>query len=197
MKINFDIGGELILASKSPRRKELLTEMGLSFRILTEETDESYPSSLHPRDAAQYLAEKKARAVASVAPVGSVILASDTIVEVDDEPYGKPTDDADAARMLRILSSRAHNVHTGVCVIQGERVLSGVDSTAVHFLPLNEEDIAWYIATREPMDKAGAYGIQGLGGRFISHIEGHMDTVIGLPCKLVAKLLAELTYEEE
>lgn len=188
---------KLVLASKSPRRKELLTEMGLSFEILTCETDETYPDGMHPRDAAQFLSEKKARAVAELVSEDTIVLASDTIVELDGVPFGKPVDEQDAHRMLAALSGRHHAVHSGVCVIEGRRVLSGVDSTQVYFKTLTDADIDWYISTREPMDKAGAYGIQGLGGKFISHIEGEMDTVIGLPCKLVAKLLAELTYEEE
>lgn len=188
---------KLVLASKSPRRKELLTEMGLSFEILTCETDETYPDGMHPRDAAKFLAEKKARAVAELVSEDTIVLASDTIVELDGVPFGKPVDEQDAHRMLAALSGCHHAVHTGVCVMMGDKVLASVDSTEVYFVKMSNTDIDWYISTREPMDKAGAYGIQGLGGRFVSHIEGEMDTVIGLPCKLVAKLLAELTYEEE
>ena len=184
----------LILASKSPRRRELLTEMGLTFEILTRDTDESCPASIHPREAAKLLSERKARAVAEIAPKNAIILASDTIVEVDGVAFGKPTDRADAARMLSVLSGRHHNVHTGVCVIYGDQVLTGVDTTDVCFHALDRADIDWYISTGEPMDKAGAYGIQGLGGKLVSHINGRMDTVIGLPCKLVNTLLEELVF---
>lgn len=188
---------KLVLASKSPRRRELLGEMGLTFEIVTCETDESYPGEMHPRDAARFLSEKKARAVAKLVDEHTIVLASDTIVELDGVPFGKPAHEGDAHRMLAALSGRHHAVHSGVCVMLGNKVLSGVDSTEVYFVKMSDADIDWYISTQEPMDKAGAYGIQGLGGRFVSHIEGEMDTVIGLPCKLVAKLLAELTNEEE
>lgn len=193
MMIRLPSEGELILASKSPRRRELLAEMGLTFTILTRETDESYSEELTPREAARFLSEKKARAVAEIAPKDAIILASDTIVDVGGVALGKPENAEDAKRMLRALSGRAHYVHSGVCVMQNGRVLSDVDSTAVHFHPLTEEQIDWYVGTGEPMDKAGAYGIQGLGGRLISHFEGEMDTVIGLPCKMVAGLLEELS----
>lgn len=183
---------KLILASKSPRRRELLTEMGLTFEILTRDTDESCPASVHPRRAAELLSERKARAVAEIAPKNAIILASDTIVEVDGVAFGKPTDKEDAARMLSVLSGRHHNVHTGVCLMYGDQVLTGVDTTDVCFHALDCADIDWYISTGEPMDKAGAYGIQGLGGKLVSHINGHMDTVIGLPCELVKTLLEKL-----
>lgn len=184
----------VVLASASPRRRALLTEMGIRFTTVSPSVDERYPDMMHPHDAVRFLAEKKARAASEGVGRYKVIIASDTLVEVDGAPLGKPQNEADAARMLRLLSGRHHNVHTGVCVIFGEQMLSAVDTTDVFFLPLDEQDISAYIATGEPMDKAGAYAIQGLGGRFVSHVNGHMDTVIGLPCALVERLLGELTF---
>ncbi len=187
-------GMRIILASKSPRRRELLTKMGLDFEIHAMEVDESFPDMMHPRDAVRFLAEKKARVVASSLEHPAIVIASDTMVEVDGVPLGKPTDEEDARRMLQILSGRHHNVHTGVCVVYGSQMLSGVDSTDVFFNCLDDKDISWYISTGEPMDKAGAYGIQGKGGRFVSHVNGHMDNVIGLPCKLLDSLLCHLDF---
>ncbi len=185
-------GIELILASKSPRRRDLLTEMGLPFSVVTMEVDEQFPDIMHPRDAVRFLAEKKARAVADALDHPAIVIASDTMVEVDGKPLGKPINEEDAARMLHQLSGRHHNVHTGVCVVYARQMLSGVDSTDVFFHSIDDKDIAKYISTGEPMDKAGAYGIQGKGGRFVSHINGHMDNVIGLPCKLLDGLLCQL-----
>lgn len=188
----------VILASNSPRRRALLTEMGIAFTVMSPNADESYPPMMHPHEAVRFIAEKKARAVADerfAAGAGkAVIIASDTLVEVDGEPLGKPKDAEDAERMLRLLSGRHHNVHTGVCVIYGKQMLSAVDTTDVFFLPLDATDIHDYIASGEPMDKAGAYAIQGHGGRFVSHVNGHMDTVIGLPCELLEELLTKLVF---
>lgn len=196
MQKNFLIPADVpvVLASASPRRRALLTEMGIRFTTVSPSIDERYPDMMHPHDAVRFLAEKKARAASEGVGRYKVIIASDTLVEVDGAPLGKPQNEADAARMLRLLSGRHHNVHTGVCVIFGEQMLSAVDTTDVFFLPLDEQDISAYIATGEPMDKAGAYAIQGLGGRFVSHVNGHIDTVIGLPCALVERLLGELTF---
>lgn len=188
----------VILASGSPRRRALLTEMGLTFTVTSPDADESYPPMMHPHEAVRFIAEKKARAVAdkrAQEKAGkAVIIASDTLVEVDGEPLGKPKDAEDAGRMLRLLSGRHHNVHTGVCVIYGKQMLSAVDTTDVFFLPLDDNDIRDYIASGEPMDKAGAYAIQGIGRRYVSHVNGHMDTVIGLPCELLGELLAKLVF---
>lgn len=146
-------------------------------------------------EAVGYLAEKKGMAVKGIAPENAIIISSDTMVEVGGIPLGKPEDEADASRMLWMLSGRHHNVHTGVCVIYGEKKLVGVDSTDVFFRALDQADIDAYIATGEPMDKAGAYGIQGLGGKLVSHINGNLDTVIGFPCELVEQLLKEIVSQ--
>ncbi|MBQ4325178.1 MAG: septum formation protein Maf [Clostridia bacterium] len=190
-------GVTLVLASKSPRRKELLREMGLEYISMVADISETFPAMMHPREAVRFLAEKKARAVAEVAGPRAIVLASDTLVEVDGEPLGKPRDEKDASAMLWRLSGRHHNVHTGVCVVWGDKMLSETDTTDVFFHPLDQADIDAYIATGEPLDKAGAYGIQGKGGKFVSHINGHLDTVIGLPCQMVEELLLRILPNQD
>jgi septum formation protein len=124
-----------------------------------------------------------------------VVLAADTVVVVDGRILGKPADDADAARMLRLLSGRAHDVLTGVVVRRDEREAMAVDSTAVSFTPLDEADIAWYVASGEPRDKAGAYGVQGLASRFVARIEGSYSNVVGLPVALACRMLSAFHAE--
>ncbi len=187
---------QVILASQSPRRKELLGAMGIPFQVVVSDVDEQYPASMHPHEAVGHLSLRKAEAVRSLVGEDCVIIASDTMVELGGVPFGKPQDEEDAKRMLRTLSGEAHRVHTGVAVLYRGQQKVGVDATEVVFHPLTEETVDWYVGTGEPMDKAGAYGIQGLGGKLVSHITGEMDTVIGLPCKLVAKLLAECGWDE-
>ena len=181
-----------ILASKSPRRHAYLTEMGIPYTVLTAETDETLAAGVHPREGVVILAERKARAVADLACAGETVIAADTLVELDGKPLGKPRDEAEAAEMLRALSGKAHRVHTGVAVWRQGRLLSAVDTTAVHFRPLSDEEIREYIASGEPLDKAGAYGIQGLASAFVSKIEGNFDTVVGLPCALLQEMLSEI-----
>ena len=181
----------IILASKSPRRRELLSELFSDFEIITAECDESLPEGVHPREGVEILAVRKGDAVLPLTSSEDIIISSDTLVELDGEALGKPTDESDAFRMLRALSGRGHNVHTGVAVHYKGRVFSGASSTAVYFKELTDEEIDEYIATREPMDKAGSYGIQGLGGRFVTHHEGRFDTVVGLSVALVKKLVSE------
>ncbi len=184
-------GLSLCLASASPRRRELLAGMGLTFSVSPCDVDESLPAGIAPDEAVVLLAERKARA-ATPAEEPAIILASDTLVEADGVSLGKPADAEDACRMLMRLSGRAHRVHTGVAVRLGERLLSARDTTTVYMRPFTEEEARAYIATGEPMDKAGAYGIQGLGGRLVSHIEGAYDNVVGLPTGLSDRLLCEI-----
>ena len=181
----------IILASKSPRRRELLSELFSDFEIITAECDESLPEGVHPREGVEILAVRKGEAVLPLTLREDIVISSDTLVELDGEALGKPTDESDAFRMLRALSGRGHNVHTGVAVHYKGRVLSGVSATAVYFKELTDEEINGYIATREPMDKAGSYGIQGLGGRFVTHHEDRFDTVVGLSVELVKRLVSE------
>lgn len=179
---------DLILASASPRRRELLSLTGLAFLVDAAETDEH--TGLGARDAVELLARRKAEAVAARHP-GEIILAADTLVALDDVPFGKPADEEDALRMLRCLSGRWHQVHTGVCAISREgELFSGVDTSHVEFLPMTDEEILAYIRTGEPMDKAGAYALQGIAGLFIREVRGTPSGVIGLPMPLTRELLA-------
>lgn len=177
----------LILASQSPRRRELLSLTGIPFEVDAPEVDET--CTLGARDAVLELSRRKALAAAARHP-GKVILASDTLVAVDDVPLGKPADEADAFRMLSSLSGRWHQVYTGVCVISAVGdVYAEVDATGVRFGPMSDEAIRAYIATGEPMDKAGAYALQGIAGLWIEEIRGSHTNVIGLPLTLTRKLL--------
>ncbi len=179
----------LILASQSPRRRELLSLTGIPFQVDAPEVDES--CTLGARDAVLELSRRKALAAAARHP-GKVILASDTLVAVDDVPLGKPADEADAFRMLRSLSDRWHQVYTGVCVISAAgEVHAEVDATDVRFGPMTDQAIRAYIATSEPMDKAGAYALQGIAGLWIEEIRGSHTNVIGLPLTLTRKLLEQ------
>ena len=180
---------QLVLASASPRRRELLAMTGIPFIIDAPEVDER--CELGAREAVAELARRKAEAGAVMHP-GKVILASDTLVAIDDQPLGKPVDEADAFRMLRSLSGRWHHVYTGVCVIDRDGgVHTDVDATAVHFCPMTDEEIRAYIATGEPMDKAGSYALQGIAGLWVDMIEGSSSNVIGLPLTLTRRLLCE------
>lgn len=179
-----------ILASKSPRRKELLSEIIPTFEIITGEADETLPDNVHPREGVEILAIRKGEGVARDNP-DAVVISSDTLVELRGIPLGKPINSSDAIRMLTDLSGRAHNVHTGVAIHYNGRVFSGVASTAVHFRNMTEEEIIYYVASGDPMDKAGSYGIQSGGGKFVEKIEGDYDTVVGLSLNLVKKLLKE------
>ena len=178
----------VVLASASPRRADLLTAAGVSFEVRPVEVDERPLDGEAPADYVSRVALDKARACA--APAGAVVLAADTVVVVDGRILGKPADDADAARMLRLLSGRAHDVLTGVVVRRDAREATAVDSTAVSFTPLDEADIAWYVASGEPLDKAGAYGVQGLASRFVARIDGSYSNVVGLPVALACRMLS-------
>lgn len=192
---------ELILASKSPRRRELLTDAGYSFRIFVSEADETLPPEITPAEGVKILAERKAKAVESSLPSDILqaapvfVIGADTLVELNGVPLGKPKDEADAAAMLTALSGNRHRVVTGVAVAVGGKIFSGVETTAVTFRPLSKEEIAEYVASGEPMDKAGSYGIQAGAVRFVQKVDGELDNVIGLPRKLLAKLLREAGYE--
>lgn len=177
----------LILASASPRRRELLSLTGLPFTVDAPDVDET--CSLPPRQAVVELSRRKAIAAAALHP-GCAVLAADTLVAVDDEALGKPHDEADAFRMLRALSGRWHQVYTGVTVIGADGVIrSEADATDVHFEPMTDEAIRRYIATGEPADKAGAYAVQGIAGMWIDQLRGSHTNVIGLPMALTRRLL--------
>jgi septum formation protein len=185
----------IVLASASPRRQELLKNAGISFVARPANIEEVQ----HHREGAVHFAERmaqeKARAVHASAP-DSVVLGADTIVVARDQVLGKPTDAADAVRMLRLLSNRQHFVITGVCLIGTDSLGADfeevrAEKTAVHFAQLTDAEIRDYIATGEPMDKAGAYAIQGHAARWISKIEGDYSNVVGLPVDLVLRMLRE------
>lgn len=187
---------EIILASKSPRRKELLGRLYSEFDIITREVDETLPAEVHPREGVEILAVRKGEAVAADRHC-ALVISSDTLVEKDGVPLGKPTDREDAKRMLRLLSGDSHNVHTGVAVHYKGRLYSGVSTTEVSFRQLDDGEILEYIDSGEPMDKAGAYGIQGLGGRFVSSYKGDYDTVVGLSLELTRELISKALSEDE
>lgn len=177
----------LILASASPRRRELLALTGLPFSIDAPEVDEH--CALGAREAVQELALRKAQAVKKLHPA-DVVLASDTLVAIDNRPLGKPVDEADAVRTLRLLQDRWHQVYTGVCVMDAAgRAHEGVAETAVRFGPMSDQSIRAYVATGEPMDKAGSYALQGIAGLWIEEIRGSSSNVIGLPLTLTRRLL--------
>ena len=180
----------VILASKSPRRKELLGEIIKDFEIITKEVDETLSDSVHPRDGVEILAVRKGFAVADEEG-DALVISSDTLVEIGGVALGKPKDKEDAFKMLRLLSGKAHNVHTGVAVHYNGKKYSGVATTAVYFREITDEEILEYIESGDPMDKAGSYGIQSGGGKFVEKIEGDYDTVVGLSVTLTKKLIDE------
>ena len=180
--------GPIILASRSPRRAELLTAAGISYEVFAADIDETpYPDEA-PAAYVERLAIDKARAVLALRPHARV-LGADTTVTIDGRILGKPRDADDAARMLRMLSGRPHDVHTGVALVSAAGVDSDVDTTRVWFAAMTDEDISWYVATGEPVDRAGAYAIQGLASRFIPRIEGSYSNVVGLPVAMVSSIL--------
>lgn len=174
---------EIFLASASPRRRELIAELNMPFVCASPDADETVPEGTAPMDAALLIARRKAEASRAMSESqGRVIVSADTIVVVDDTIYGKPADEADAARMLSKLSGREHQVMTGVCVTLPDGTCDAFcEITDVRFYSLNDEEISGYIATGEPMDKAGAYGIQGIGKLLVEGISGDYNNVVGLP----------------
>ena len=179
----------MILASQSPRRKELLSLITGNFEIIPAKGEERLPEGITPENAVLLLCEQKADEIFS-SHKGQIIVAADTIVAADGKILGKPKDEADAFYMLKLLSGRVHSVYTGVCIIfedGGKKTFA--EHTEVEFYPLSDEEIRAYVATGEPMDKAGAYGIQGKGSLLVKRINGDYYNVMGLP---VARLAREL-----
>lgn len=181
----------LILASASPRRQEILVNAGYPFRVRPADLEEHFDRSLPIGQAAAALAAQKAACVARSAAEDEVILAADTVVAHEGRVLGKPRDEADAFAMLRLLSGSCHTVYTGVCIaVPGAAPDTFFCSTTVRFYPLTDDSIRRYIATGEPMDKAGAYGIQGYGCLLVAGIEGDYFNVMGLPIAQTARRLA-------
>lgn len=181
----------LVLASASPRRADLLRAAGFTFDVFPVVVDERFGEGEKPEHAVARLAEAKANAAAASHP-DAVVLGADTTVVIRGEALAKPANADDATRMLRLLSGRIHDVLTGVCVCSGSRRLMHVEPTRVRMARMSEAEIAWYVSTGEPFDKAGAYAVQGLASRFVEGIDGSYSNVVGLPISSVYELLKEL-----
>lgn len=183
---------DIILASRSPRRKELLAQMGFhGFKICAPDVDETVDANLHPSAVVEALSLRKALAAAEEADDDDLIIAADTVVALEGTVLGKPVDESDAFTMLSALSGNRHYVYTGVTVIRDGHTLTAHEMTAVNFRELDPEEIDRYIASGEPMDKAGAYGIQGLASLFIKGIEGDYFNVMGLPIYRLGRMLTQ------
>ncbi len=180
----------LILASQSPRRKELLTLAGLPFSCEPSHADESIPNGMAPEDVPEYLAGRKAKDVFARHP-DDVVLGVDTLVVLHGQILGKPKTPEEACGILRSLSGQVHRVYTGVDILSRERESTFTDVTKVEFYDLTEEEIRWYVSTGEPMDKAGAYGIQGKGALFVRRIHGDFYSVMGMPLAKVVRHLPD------
>ena len=181
----------VILASQSPRRRELLTLVGITHDVRPADIDETYFAGERPGEHAERLARGKADAIAAREP-DALVIGSDTIVVVDGDVLGKPVDEADAARMLARLGGRSHTVITALAVAWRGETHSAVEEVGVTFHPLSAGEIAAYIATREPMDKAGAYGIQGYGATLVARVDGDYFAVMGLSLQLLIRVLRSL-----
>lgn len=188
----------IILASKSPRRKEILTMLGVRFDVVSTDADES-STITDPALLVRELALRKGRAVRELLvreghfDEDTLIIASDTVVAAEGTILGKPTDNADAARMLRMLSGKTHHVISGIALLQGTREIADFDRTAVRFAPMTDKEILWYVQSGEPRDKAGAYAVQGLASLFIEGITGDYFNVVGLPVHKLDGLVREFT----
>ncbi|MFZ0796412.1 MAG: Maf family protein [Terriglobales bacterium] len=186
----------LVLASASPRRQELLRNAGIIFDVQPAQIAEDPLPGETAKDCAERLAREKALAVARQRP-HDLVLGADTVVVVDGEILGKPSDAADAARMLRRLSGREHQVITGVCLVVGGQPSVASETTLVTVSEITDQDIADYVASGEPTDKAGGYAIQGIASRWIPRIEGDYSNVVGLPVALVFRMLRELEISSQ
>ena len=180
----------IVLASGSPRRQELLHRMGIDdFTIRVPEVEEYFPAGLTPEETVCYISREKSQAVASAED--EIVITADTMVFLDEKKLGKPADEAEALRMLTALQGRRHTVCTGVTVRQGERALTRAQRTDVYFRPATEAELRAFIAGGEPMDKAGAYGVQGQGALLVERIDGDFFNVMGLPAVLLAERLGQ------
>lgn len=181
----------VILASQSPRRRELLTLIGIAHEVRPADVDETHHSGEPPEAYVERVARDKVAKIAAAAP-DAVVIGADTTVVADGDVLAKPDDEADARRMLTRLSGRSHFVHTGIAVARGGRVVSAVETVTVVFRALTDDEIRAYVATGEPMDKAGAYGIQGYGATIVERVEGDYFSVMGLGLRRVVALVESL-----
>ena len=182
----------IVLASASPRRQELLQRMGITeFDIRVPEAEETYPEGLSPRQIVEYISREKADAAVKLCGADEIGITAATMVFLDDARLGKPTDEADALRMLTALQGRHHTVCTGVTVRQGDHTVTESEETEVIFRPATQRELLAYIATGEPMDKAGAYGIQGKGSLLVEGIRGDFFNVMGLPLLRLSRMLEQ------
>lgn len=178
----------IVLASASPRRQELLRQIGCGFRVVVSDAEELSGDGISPERLAVENARRKAEDVAAKEGGNAPVLGADTVVSVDETILGKPKDETDAVRMLRLLSGRQHFVYTGIALVYRGEVYEGVVRTEVWVDELSEKEIEAYIATGEPMDKAGAYAVQGIAAKFIPRIDGSFSNVVGLPLHAVKEL---------
>ena len=181
----------IVLASSSPRRREILSALGLSFETRPSDVDESLRDGEPAFEAAERLAREKASAVVAGDP-DALVVAADTLVVLDGEALGKPKDRADARRTLSRLAGRSHEVVTGVALARNGRLVSGREVTRVLFAPMTPAEVDAYVASGEPDDRAGSYAIQGIGGLFVARVEGSPSNVVGLPVRLLYTLAAEI-----
>jgi septum formation protein len=190
------MNSNLILASASPRRKELLELLQIPFEVIVSDIEEIVDDQLHPAEMVQSLAEQKAASVAKTNQ-SSFVIGSDTLVVFEGKMLGKPTDAAEAIQMLQMLSGKTHEVYTGVSIIQGEQVRSFHEKTSVTFFPLSDWEIEDYVSSGEPMDKAGAYGIQGYGSLLVHSIHGDYYSVVGLPVARTNRELLKMGFKRQ
>ena len=180
----------IVLGSGSPRRQELLRRIGIEdFDLRVPQVEETFPAGLSPQETVCCISREKSAAVVSTPE--EIVITADTMVFLDDKKLGKPADEGEALSMLTALQGRHHTVCTGVTVRQGERLLTAAETTDVYFRPATESELRAYIATGEPMDKAGAYGVQGKGGLLVQRIDGDFFNVMGLPLVLLHSMLRE------
>ena len=183
---------KIVLASGSPRRQELLRRIGITdFDVRVPDTEETYPPGSRPREVVEHISRVKSDAAAVLCTPEELIITADTMVFLDDARLGKPADEADALRMLTSLQGRRHMVCTGVTVRRGGQVLTESESTDVYFRPATQDELLHYIQTGEPMDKAGAYGVQGKGALLVERLDGDFFNVMGLPLLRLSRMLAQ------
>ena len=181
---------KIVLCSASPRRQELLRRIGIeTFDIRVPEVEESFPAGLTPRETVEYISREKAQAARALCAPDEIFITADTMVFLDDQRLGKPRDEAEALRMLTTLQGRHHTVCTGVTVCQGDRMETESEATEVTFRPATEAELLGYIRTGEPMDKAGAYGVQGKGALLVEKLNGDYFNVMGLPVLRLSRML--------